>query len=301
MPEDPEKLVNFDIVLEVEGRDHLSVSGQVGLIDDLPLSQSVISVGYGSRVITKTRDCYSSPDGSVRFDGTGVAGWIQLGDGWQPYLSTTKDAVNDQPVWDVLMAHVFTQIRPLLEKVQEDSFDLIFTDMAINLEVAFNSKSDANVVVQYAKAEAPGELPGSEGRGGDDSEPKSSHETGEDKKKEEPAICRVKIRRRTDDQMKTVLCRASILQDSHGQEFSVEVNQDHGTMQEAMKQRPVNRMALLAWIVAEIGKELVFHRDLLKRVVPKHVMTRLDDPDNNEREQGRIVTRLLLDRAAKAA
>ena len=144
LPDDPDRLVNFDIVLEVEGRDHLSAFGSVGLVDDLPLSQSLISVGYGARVICKTRDCYSSPDGSVKFDGTEIAGWLQLGDGWQPYLSTTKDAVNDQPVWDVLMDHVFTKIRPLLERVQEDSFDLIFTDMAVisrsGLQCAFQGE-----------------------------------------------------------------------------------------------------------------------------------------------------------------
>jgi hypothetical protein len=298
LPDDPERLVNFDIVLEVEGRDHLSAFGSVGLVDDLPLSQSMVSVGYGARVITRTRDCYASQDGSVRFDGTGIAGWIQLGDGWQPYLSTTKDAVNDQPVWDVLMEHVFTQIRPLLEKVQEDSFDLIFSDMAVNLEMAFNAQSKASIEVHYAKEQPPGDLPG-EGRGvGVDNEPKSSREPGEDKKREEPAVCRVKIHRQSDDAMKGVLCRAVILSDAHSQEFSVEVNQDHAAMQEAMKQRPVNRMALLAWIVAEIGKELPFYPELLRRVVPKRMIDNILGA-SNEREQGRIVTRLLLDRTSE--
>jgi hypothetical protein len=150
MPDDPARLINFDLTLEVRD-EHLTVFGSIGMIDDLPLSQSLVSVGYGARVITKTRDCYSSPDGSLKFDGTGIAGWIQLGEGWQPYLSTTKDAVNDQPVWDALMGHIFTQIRPLLEKVQENVFDLTFSDIAVNLEQAFNSQSKANIEVHYAK------------------------------------------------------------------------------------------------------------------------------------------------------
>jgi hypothetical protein len=74
------------------------------------------------------------------------------------------------------------------------------------------------------------------------------------------------------DQMKGVLCRAVIMSESHDQEFGVELNQDHPSMQEAMKQRPINRMALLAWIVAEIGKELPFHPELLRRVVPKRML-----------------------------
>jgi hypothetical protein len=97
--------------------------------------------------------------------------------------------------------------------------------------------------------------------------------------------------------MKGVLCRAVIMTDSHHQEFGVEVNQDHPSMQEAMKQRPINRMALLAWIVAEIGKELPFHPELLRRVVPKRMLDNI--LGENDREQGRIVTRLLIDRACK--
>jgi hypothetical protein len=296
MPDDPARQVTFDIVLEVGENEHLSAFGRVGMIDDMPLSQSFVSIGYGARVITKTRDCYSSPDGSLKFDGTGIAGWIQLGDGWQPYLSTTKDAVNDQPVWDALMGHIFTKIRALLEKVQEDVFDLIFTDMAVNLEQAFNSQSKANIEVHYAKEPPPDDLPGTGGRGDNDNEPKASaRDPGDDTPTDSPAVCRVKIYRQSDDQMKGVLCRAVIMSDSHSQEFGVEVNQDHPSMQEAMKHRPVNRMALLAWIVAEIGKELPFYPELMKRVVPKRMLDNL--LGENDREQGRIVTRLLIDRA----
>ena len=174
MPDDPARLINFDLTLEVRD-EHLTVFGSIGMIDDLPLSQSLVSVGYGARVITKTRDCYSSPDGSLKFDGTGIAGWIQLGDGWQPYLSTTKDAVNDQPVWDALMGHIFTQIRPLLEKVQENVFDLTFSDIAVNLEQAFNSQSKANIEVHYAKEFPPEDLPGTGGRGDEDNSRRHRH------------------------------------------------------------------------------------------------------------------------------
>ena len=120
---------------------------------------------------------------------------------------------------------------------------------------------------------------------------------GEDMPKDSPAVCRVKIYRQSDEQMKGLLCRAVILSDSHHQEFGVEVNQDHPSMQEAMKQRPINRMALLAWIVAEIGKELPLHPELLRRVVPKRMLDNI--LGENDREQGRIVTRLLIDRACK--
>ena len=56
------------------------------------------------------------------------------------------------------MGHIFTQIRPLLERVQENVFDLTFCDIAVNLEQAFNSQSKANIEVHYAK-ESPARRP----------------------------------------------------------------------------------------------------------------------------------------------
>jgi hypothetical protein len=293
LPEDPSKTITFNVTLEVRKDEHLHVFGSVGIVEDLPLSQSWVYVGYGPRMIKKTRDCYASLDKAVKYDGAGVAGRIQLGDGWQPYLSTTKDAVNDQPVWDVLMEHIFEHIRPLLEKVQEKTFDLIFADIALNLQAAINTASETTVEVHYDKGEPPGDLHGTEGRGGEGSSGKT-RDPGEDKPKPAPAVCHVKLTPQTDAEMKRVLCRATIVIGSHNEEFHVEINKDHPIIQEAMKQRPINRHALLAWVCAEIGKEIPAHPTLLQRIVPKKMLNDVLGAVN-EREQGRMITRLLID------
>ena len=48
LPEDPERLVRIDLSVEV-GDQLLTVDGLIGVIDDLPLSQSNVTVGYGPR------------------------------------------------------------------------------------------------------------------------------------------------------------------------------------------------------------------------------------------------------------
>jgi len=59
-----------------------------------------------------SRSC--SAGGEERYVGTGVSGWLDLGENWQPYLSTTKDAFDDAPLFDVLMGQVFEpNVRPV--------------------------------------------------------------------------------------------------------------------------------------------------------------------------------------------
>jgi hypothetical protein len=79
----------------------------------------------------------------------GVSGWLDLGEGWQPYLSTTKDAIDDAPLYGALMDHVFKSIKPLLQAAERKSFSVRFDDLAIGLEQALNSRA-GDVVVKVA-------------------------------------------------------------------------------------------------------------------------------------------------------
>jgi len=101
-PSEKSKTVHFDIVIE-HGDEHLPVSGRVYYDETTPASESNIQIGYGFRIIRNARECYQSPDGGEKYAGTGVSGWLDLGENWQPYLSTTKDAFNDVPLFDELM------------------------------------------------------------------------------------------------------------------------------------------------------------------------------------------------------
>ena len=127
--------------------------GEIGVVEDLPVERSRIAIGFGPRVIALTRECFGLSDGSEKFLGAGVTGWLQLGEGWQPLLTTTKNAINDRPAWDALMDAVFRRIRPLLVQVQQAQQTIIFQDIALQLEAALNSDSRAHIHIDTALEE----------------------------------------------------------------------------------------------------------------------------------------------------
>jgi hypothetical protein len=97
-------------------------------------------------VIRSTTECFQSSDGEEKYAGIGVSGWLDLGEGWQPYLSTTKDAIDDAPLYGALMDHVFKRIKPLLRAAERRSFSVQFDDLATGLEQALNSRTGDGVV-----------------------------------------------------------------------------------------------------------------------------------------------------------
>jgi hypothetical protein len=104
-------------------------------------------------VITVTWECFGLSDRSEKFLGAGVTGWLQLGEGWQSLLTTTKNGINDRPAWDALMDAVFRRIRPLLVQVQQAQQTIIFQDIALQLEAALNSGSRARIGIDTALQE----------------------------------------------------------------------------------------------------------------------------------------------------
>src|SRR6516162_1576650 len=97
-------------------------------------------------MIRSTTDCFQSRDGEEKYAGIGVSGWLDLGEGWQPYLSTTKDAIDDAPLYGALMDRVFKNIKPLLQAAERKSFSVLFDDLAIGLDRAVNSRTGDVVV-----------------------------------------------------------------------------------------------------------------------------------------------------------
>jgi hypothetical protein len=301
LPNDQARNIAFDLTLEI-GEHHLGVHGHIGLIEGLAHTASVVSVGFGPRVIIRTRDCYESPDGNEKFLGTGVAGWLQLGEGWQPYLTTTKDEMNDKPAWDKLMGFVFDQIKPLLLQVEHDEFNIELEGIALQLQTAFNSNMQIDVKVGGERIPRPdaneniGERQGTDTEDAE-KEPNQSAELeptsniGDDVEDSKPAITQITIFRSTDKEMAGTLCRADIWD---GNQVVVEVNKDHHFIQEALKSKPVNRVALNFAVTREIAAELSYHQEILQKMFQPRVFKEIDKFDEQERE--RFVTRLLIDR-----
>jgi hypothetical protein len=293
--ENASKRVRFDLTVEVAG-EHLSVHGVVGLVEDLPHAQSVVAIGFGPRVITTTRDCYSSADRTERFPGTGITGWLDLGEGWQPYLATTKDAMNDQPAWDVLMGHVFTRIRPLLQESQHEKLTLELNDITLMLESVLDGQAHVEISTREDERERvepneprPGPRPPRP-------KPDTPAEPGEDKITDQPAAARIDIQQLDDHQMGGVLCKA-VTRDLDTVE--VLVNRDHTLIQEALQAQPINRRLLNFMVVGEIAAVVVENDALLKRIFPRRVLTNLEEREGQERRG--LVIRMLMDRVRRPA
>lgn len=300
----PDELTeSFDLTIEKEGQ-HLGVVGQVGYIENLPASRSHVAVGFGPRVIKTTKDCYQSADGSRKYVGAGIGGWLDLGPGWQPYLTTTKDGVNDQPLWDTLMQHVFERIEPLLAAVDEEKLDLILEGIALNLSTVFANRVTVDVPGLGGEGEEPGEDITGLRHGTDEPdqgiEPTTPTGAGEDdgektQNKEEPAQSRIDIKPVSDAQMLGRLCDAAL----RGADVVVYVNKDYPAIQEAMVAKPINRMALNLLVTGEIAPVLAADRKLWRRVFKAKRSVVVDLESREEREREQVIHRLLMDAVHK--
>jgi hypothetical protein len=300
MPQDPSKRVAANVVVEVDGQQHLPVRIMVGLFDGLTQDRSHIAVSYGCRVITRTRDCYSSPDGAERFGGVGVAGWIELGDGWQPYLATTKDAIHDDSAWKALMAYIFQQIQVLLRQVDEEKLSIELQDIGISLERVFNGKVKIEVPSAAARREREKreKLEKPEHPESEKPEPEAKRERpmpppgetdGSASKRAENAVTRLDLLPCTDAEMHGLLCRADPSRDG----VDVFINSGHVAVKQAMVQRPINRLALHMMVTAHIAATVVRTPGLIEKCFRPYVVRDIELIDEDQREG--MVMRMLMD------
>ena len=300
LPDDEDRLVRIDIAVEIGG-EVLTVDGLIGVIEDLPLSQSNVTVGYGSRVITTTRDCYSSPDGEERFSGVGVAGWLDLGEGWQPYLSTTKDVMNDRPVWDRLMGFIFEKIRHLLEMVDEQKLWVELDDLAMMLEKNLSGMAKLKLLEAASETEEREQKEKTD-RGEQESDSPErereippADEEGETSEREAPATTRIKITPLGDAEMEQLLCSADISREM----IEVFINKEHDLIKAAMVARPINRDLLHMSISSAIAGELVDRPDVMAHIFPRAAVRLIGSREGRQREG--LIVRILIDKTRKAA
>jgi Histidine kinase-, DNA gyrase B-, and HSP90-like ATPase len=302
VPSENAKTVTFDFVIERNG-EHLPVYGKVTLDENTPQSDSRIQIGFGYRIIRGATECFQSRDGKEKFAGIGVSGWLDLGDGWQPYLSTTKDGIDDAPLFDALMDHVFQRIKPLLEEAEKKSFSLHFDDLALGWERALNSQA-GDFLVKVGVRTAPPPQSDDSGVAPETPLPHPRAEiqqpdgkAGDIEKKVAPSL-EIAIFRQSDAVLEGALCRAVI----RGTDIFVEVNAEHPTVQEALKARPVNRMALNLMIVGELAQAIVDQNggSLIRKIFHRDVAAEICGIEHTH-HRSRVVARRLIDRVRDSA
>jgi hypothetical protein len=284
----------LSVVIDVDGS-IMSASGVAGIVKGQSITDSAITVSFGPRVIKITRECFASPDGESSYAGIGVVGYIELDDGWQPYLSLTKTAVDDDRLWSALMSALYEQLLPLLEKTQEDKEYLLLEDIALDLQQVLNKKIRATINVMRPASDGTGESPehwpetGNGNGGPGDNPSEGSGSGGEEPQKEHGAVL-IEIVKVEDDQIDGLMCRVDI----EGNRVDCFVNKDHEDVQEALIARPPNRLALRFMIVAGIAQEISKRRALLVKAFPRSVIDKVDQLDDRLRPG--FITRLLMDR-----
>jgi len=278
----PENIIRFDIVLEC-GENYLPVHGVVSFNDKTSHADSLIRIGFGHREILRTRDCFKSDNEA--FAGIGVSGWLDLGDGWQPHLTTTKDAFDDQPLYDVLMDHVFDKIRELLIRADQRAVDFELDNLAIGLEIAL--ERTMRMKVKVVRQNGDRGVPGQDGPGGTTGDDRL--EPDSESQKDTPSTAHIRLVRQVDRDMEGALARAG--SDPLG--IYVDINQDHAFVREAIRQKPINSAALNLMIIAEIASLLVEDDALAKKAFKKSVIEELDRRTGSERV--RMLVRYMID------
>ena len=289
--------IDFDLDIEHDDGTTLPIKGRVFYDETTSQADSRLQIGYGHRIIRSATECFRSQDGEERYAGVGISGWLDLGDAWRGYLTTTKDGIDDEVLFDTLMGYVFEKIKPLLKRSQQKIFAMQFDDLALGLERALNHRGGGNIVVHVQSP-----TPDIEDKGGlaEDGPERIRVEKdqppGPSERKAPPRLT-IQLSPLNDQQMKGHLCRSDI----RDTEITIYINQEHKIIEEAMKAKPVNKMLLNTVVISELAGELALDQyepfvGKLFRPQVARVINGIED----HRDKSRTLTRELIDRVRTA-
>jgi hypothetical protein len=138
----PKPDVMLDVTFEHEGI-QLAAQGQASYLPSVSSTQSGISVGFYARQILKTKEPFRlNGEGA---DGTGIIGYIELADGWQKFLTATKQGIDDDEARAKLFAALEEQLRPLLEKAQKQRDVVLFRELEVELKSLLDPGRDPSL------------------------------------------------------------------------------------------------------------------------------------------------------------
>lgn len=280
----------LEFALEIDGK-VLTASGRIGFKPGLKITDYGIAICFGPRLLTVTKDCFSSEDGRQRFAGIGLLGYVDLDDGWQPLLSTTKTAIDDDRAWELLMKTLFDELRPDLERLEREQQRMQFDGLRLELQ-------DVTERALQRRRADDGELrPNETGpdvmgilRSGTQ---KTEHNAPSGRaEKTERAATSVELQMADDDALHGTLCHVEV--DGRNR-FSVFVNQEHRWIKEALSAESPTRRALQTAVVYSIAMSIAENPGVLRLIFSKDLVDQISaKPDGKTR--GGYVARLLADR-----
>ena len=288
--------VNFDLMVEYEGNT-LPVNGRVFYDEATTQADSKLQLGFGYRIIRAATECFQSADRDEKYPGIGVSGWLDLGDPWRPYLTTTKDDIDDEPLFDALMGYVFEKIKPMLKKSQQKMFSLQFEDLRVGLERSLNLRAGGQIAILVQGQDIPDIVDhGNDRDVGDEREREAPPETGPREQHAPPRLT-IKLIPLPDARMGGHLCRSQIINDT----IEVYINSEHPVIVEAIMAKPINRMLLHQVVIGELGGELALdqYEPFIAKLFRPGDARAINDIDD-QRDKARTLTRVLVDRVRTA-
>ncbi len=200
---------------------------------------------------------------------------------------------NDGPVWDALMGHVFQKIEPLLKQVERAKLYIELEGLGSALEGVLNGnvKVTVNVAPDGEGERIPGPGPINPGPGPYEPTRPAHRDPEGETEREVAAGARVCLVPLPDADMSQLLCRVERANDG----VIVYVNAEHEYMNEALKAKPINRMALNGVITREIASLLLEDEDLFRGAFKPSVRRLILGSESPEA----MAHRVLLDRCQR--
>lgn len=283
-----QKEKSISIEVSIDGA-KLRAMGRVGIREDLSISQSGISICFGPRLLKLTKDCFSNGDDS--YTGVGMTGYVDLQDGWQPYLTTTKTGVDDDRAWDGLMKSIFECIRDDLLELETRRSRLLFDGISFNLTSIFQ-EAIASAMTDDGEDTQDDDgkdfLYGRSGRKGT-----GDHPPRTPSQKQSSAAAQIEFVHEDDRALNGQMCQIDV----HGGQVSGFVNRDHQWVKDFLKS-PATNAPLTGVIVVTLAKALCDDDKLLKQAFGRRVVSSLAEEDDKTRI-GKVA-RLLADKIISA-
>jgi hypothetical protein len=260
----------------------LEAVGEVGICDDLPSDAVKIHLCYADRVITSTRDFFFNAKGEA-VPATQVTGFIKLKGSWP--LTTEKDEIADQVVYQSLRKQIIHQIQPILDMEEENKLSIAFADLALEL-------SDLLLKGDLTVTRAVIDVPEFERKGGKRGPNKHKHTHPDqpldpDGKPEPRRAAKLNFVFKSDKQMKGAL----VSFDGQDAAFVAWINKEHPYMVDTAR----NRKTILATVVGEFAAKINESVKIIDQLFSRSAAKRLKETEDWQLRRQRI-HRALVDR-----
>lgn len=283
--------INIDWTLVYEDK-YLPVVGVIGQDPSLGLERSQVEIGFGARVVKATKDCYTAPDESHSYTGLHVAGYIDLGEGWQDYLTTAKTDFTDVELYRALMGALFERLKPLLQENEDEIEAIQLNGIAMKLSASLSGGFEVDAEVSPGRRTKGGGHQGGPDTTGDGT-PRIPRTNGEGREIKRAASAHVLLKWGTEKDLEGLLFRVEFRAND---EIWVWLDKGHEIVAEARRRSsPAQEMLLETLVLPQVSAALVGTPELLHKALERlpNLRSTIAAEKKVDRKQALLTTHLL--------